>query len=301
METLQPDFADKIDSWMGDMRKAGYNPRIVQAGRSPEYQQKLYDDYRSGRSSNVAAAPQASFHSYGRAFDWVNVGPDGTLQWNNDAAYKAGQQMAQAHGLRGLGDKDNDHLEDASFGSYRDLPASEYGRVKARGRLAQAEPVPSPAVPQGAREVQTEGGTAGIVNSTRNKDGSISTFATNFGHDTQGNPDTYDFATLGPSARFGYWGDDLFNTNLAGVAIPRETFAAHFGDPRSENNERLIADRKLAVAVRAPNGQEATLPIVDLGPGAQAKSRAGLDITGAGMRQLGLTDNANVTYRLVRL
>jgi hypothetical protein len=184
---------------------------------------------------------------------------------------------------------------------FGDLGHFEWGGVPGGTQVAQAQPVPSPAVPQGAREVEPQGGTGALVNSTRNKDGSISTFATNFGHDTEGKPDTYDFAMLGPSARYGAWGDDLFNPQLAGVAIPRETFIAHFGDPNSKENEQLIANRKLAAVVRAPNGQETTLPIVDLGPGAKAKSQAGLDITGAGMRQLGLTDNANVTYRLVRI
>jgi hypothetical protein len=130
--TLQPDFADKMLAWEDGMRQAGYNPQIVQAGRNPAYQAKLHADYVAGRGPR-ATTPEASFHSYGRAFDWVNVGQDGTLEWNNDAAYKYGQQLAAKYGLRGLGEADNDHLEDASFASYRDLPKNEYGRVATRG------------------------------------------------------------------------------------------------------------------------------------------------------------------------
>jgi 5'-3' exonuclease len=40
------------------MKAHGYDIRVIQDTRSPEYQQKLYEDYKSGRSKNVAAPPQ---------------------------------------------------------------------------------------------------------------------------------------------------------------------------------------------------------------------------------------------------
>jgi hypothetical protein len=131
LETLQPDFASKVQAWEQGMREAGYNPQITQAGRSPAYQEELYQKHLAG--GPLAAKPQNSFHSYGRAFDWANVGPDGKLQENNDAAYKFGQQLASKYGLRGLGDADNDHLEDAAYTTGH-LPQAEYGRIRGGGQ-----------------------------------------------------------------------------------------------------------------------------------------------------------------------
>jgi len=130
-------------------------------------------------------------------------------------------------------------------------------------------------------------------------DGIVTGNVTNFGHDVNGNPDRSDFAALGPSARYGAWGDDLFNPNLAAASIPPQTFRALIGEPNDPRIEQMIRQNRLAVQVTAPNGRSGTFPIKDLGPG--RKASGSLDLTGAAWRQLGVNNNFNGIYRIVAL
>jgi LAS superfamily LD-carboxypeptidase LdcB len=129
LDSLQPDFADRARQWIQGMRDAGYNPVLHFGYRSPQEQQDLYQKYLAG--GNKAVAPPMSYHTYGRAFDWVNQGAKG-LEWNNDKAYEFGQKLAQNYGLRGIGPSDNDHIQDANYKSWKDLPKDEYGNIKPR-------------------------------------------------------------------------------------------------------------------------------------------------------------------------
>jgi len=66
-------------------------------------------------------------------FDWVNIvnpdtGEDG-LNWDDDNAYTQGVQIGAAFELVGIGSSDNDHLQDAKFARYADLPQSELGKL----------------------------------------------------------------------------------------------------------------------------------------------------------------------------
>lgn len=126
LDGLQPDFRSRTEQWIQGMRDAGYNPSLYFGYRSPEEQQSLYEKYLAG--GNKAVAPPMSYHTYGRAFDWVNQGEKGDLQWNNDKAYEFGQNLATKYGLRGIGSGDNDHIQDGNYKSWRDLPKTEYGR-----------------------------------------------------------------------------------------------------------------------------------------------------------------------------
>jgi hypothetical protein len=56
LATLQPDFAERAQAWIADMRAKGYDPQIVQGGRTRAYQQQLYDAYKAG-GPNKAGAP----------------------------------------------------------------------------------------------------------------------------------------------------------------------------------------------------------------------------------------------------
>jgi LAS superfamily LD-carboxypeptidase LdcB len=127
LASMQPDFRDRASGWLQAMREAGYNPVIHFGYRTPEEQQTLYQKYLAG--GNKAVAPPMSYHTYGRAFDWVNQGEDGSLQWNNDKAYEFGQSLAKKFALTGISG-DNDHIQDANYKSWRDLPRSEYGNVQ---------------------------------------------------------------------------------------------------------------------------------------------------------------------------
>jgi hypothetical protein len=141
LDSLQPDFADRAKQWVDDMRQAGYNPVLHFGTRSPEEQQVLYQKYLAG--GNKAVAPPMSYHTYGRAFDWVNKGDNGELQWNNDKAYQFGQALAKKYALTGIGAGDNDHIQDANFKSWKDLPRSEYGNI-AKRQAPPAQPSQSP-------------------------------------------------------------------------------------------------------------------------------------------------------------
>jgi len=141
LDSLQPDFADRAKQWIDGMRQAGYNPVLHFGTRSPEEQQVLYQRYLAG--GNKAVAPPMSYHTYGRAFDWVNKGDKGELQWNNDKAYQFGQELAKKYALTGIGAGDNDHIQDANYKSWKDLPRSEYGNIVKR-QAPPAQPSQSP-------------------------------------------------------------------------------------------------------------------------------------------------------------
>jgi D-alanyl-D-alanine carboxypeptidase len=141
LDSLQPDFADRAKQWIDGMRQAGYNPVLHFGTRSPAEQQVLYQKYLAG--GNKAVAPPMSYHTYGRAFDWVNKDAKGNLEWNNDKAYQFGQELAKKYALTGIGVGDNDHIQDANFKSWKDLPRSEYGNI-AKRQAPPAQPSQSP-------------------------------------------------------------------------------------------------------------------------------------------------------------
>jgi hypothetical protein len=131
--SLQTDFADRVRWWLQVCRDKRLNPYIYSASRDPQRQQKLHDDFLAHQGGK-AVAPQLSYHCYGRAFDWVNIrdpnaGDDG-LEWNNDAVYRQGTSIAESDSnldLTGIGEGDNDHIQDASFPSFRNLRLAEFG------------------------------------------------------------------------------------------------------------------------------------------------------------------------------
>jgi len=129
--SLQPDFAERVRNWLAECRRKGLNPLIHYGARNLQEQRELHEKYLAHRGPR-AVAPERSYHCYGRAFDWVNIvnpdaGEDG-LNWDDDNAYAQGVQIGAAFEIVGIGSSDNDHLQDAKFARYADLPQSELGK-----------------------------------------------------------------------------------------------------------------------------------------------------------------------------
>lgn len=127
--TLQTDFADRVRRWLAEARKQGLNPYIHFGSRSVTEQEKLHEKFLAGVGPK-AAAPKHSYHCYGRAFDWVKIiNPDGGdkgLAFDDDKAYAKGTMIAAQFDICGISN-DNDHLQDANFSTFEDLPLAEFG------------------------------------------------------------------------------------------------------------------------------------------------------------------------------
>ena len=124
LATVQPDFGARVKAWRQEMISKGYDPVITEGGRTKEYQQHLYDTYKSGGS--LAAPPGFSYHEWGRAVDWANREKDGSLNYLNHKAYTEGRELAKKYELFGGVKGDEDHLQDARYKTYKDLPKDEY-------------------------------------------------------------------------------------------------------------------------------------------------------------------------------
>jgi len=105
------------------------------AGGSPQAGIKPIHPFRRAKRRNTAkaVAPEHSYHCYGRAVDWVNIidldGGDKALGWDDNKAYAKSETIANQFEIRGIGSSDNDHLQDAKFARYADLPQSELGKL----------------------------------------------------------------------------------------------------------------------------------------------------------------------------
>jgi hypothetical protein len=130
--TLQPDFAERVRNWLAEARNQGLNPLIHFGARSVEKQRELHDAFINHHGP-LAVAPERSYHCFGRAFDWVNItDPDGGEKGlafdHGDEFFKKGTKIAEQFEIRGIGDIDNDHLQDTRFPTFADLPKTEFGK-----------------------------------------------------------------------------------------------------------------------------------------------------------------------------
>jgi hypothetical protein len=129
--TLQTDFADRVNQWLEEARNQGLNPLIHFGARSVAKQRELHEAFVNHHGPR-AVAPEHSYHCYGRAFDWVNItdpdGGDKGLAWDDGRAYAKGTKIAEQFDIRGIGESDNDHLQDAHFPTFADLSTTEFGR-----------------------------------------------------------------------------------------------------------------------------------------------------------------------------
>jgi hypothetical protein len=128
IESLRPEFGGRVQQWLDKCRSEGLNPLIHMGARSVAVQQELHEKFVNGQGPR-AVEPRKSYHCYGRAVDWVNIvgtqGKDSDLDWDSDATYQKGIQLAQAFNLHSIGAIDLDHLQDGNFATWHDLPPSE--------------------------------------------------------------------------------------------------------------------------------------------------------------------------------
>lgn len=72
---LNPYWLAWVEWVLREADKAGLQPIVVSGYRSNEEQQRLYDNYRVGKSKLPAAAPGRSAHNHGLAVDvWSGNG-----------------------------------------------------------------------------------------------------------------------------------------------------------------------------------------------------------------------------------
>jgi hypothetical protein len=120
-----------VRQWLAEARKQGLNPLIHFGARSVAKQRELHEAFVNHHGPR-AVAPERSYHCYGRAFDWVNItDPDGGekgLAFDDDKAYAKGTKIAEQFDIRGIGESDNDHLQDTHFPTFADLSNIEFGR-----------------------------------------------------------------------------------------------------------------------------------------------------------------------------
>lgn len=128
--SLQPDFAARVGEWLAECRNQGLNPYIHFGSRSIEEQRELRRKFLA-HEGKKAVDPDHSYHCFGRAFDWVDItdphGGDSGLAWDDDDAYIQGVEIGGQFEIVGIGSDDNDHLQDADFDTFADLPKSEFG------------------------------------------------------------------------------------------------------------------------------------------------------------------------------
>lgn len=312
LDSLQPDFADRARQWIQGMRDAGYDPVLHMGYRSPQEQQALYERHLAGGPQ--AVAPQLSYHTYGRAFDWVNKGPKGELQWDNDSAYEFGQHLATNYGLTGIGPNDNDHIQDANFKSWKDLPREEYGNIRPRqttpvAQQTEQQPLTVPPIiyPWQAmnpasvtvgdvmqQQQQRETGNIVYASPSSSATNATTTIGTEFGE--VDNPARGGYTE--PNWNVGKWGDKLDGTDTTGVALPANVLA-QYGDLTDKNFANQF-NSKFDVQVTNPqSGQSTTASLKDVGPG--STTGAGLDMLMGTRSALGLNENFKgpVQYAIV--
>ena len=72
LSSLDPEFRPWAEALVGVAREYRLRPLITSTRRSLREQQRLYDEWLSGRARYPAAPPGRSLHNYGLAFDMVS-------------------------------------------------------------------------------------------------------------------------------------------------------------------------------------------------------------------------------------
>lgn len=128
--TLEPHFQKRVRQWLGEVIQTGIQPLIYCGFRSFEEQAALYARGRTANGRIVTKAkPGESYHNYGLAFDWVPVKPAVkdpkmfTADWDDQTAYKVGEQAGHSFGLAAIG-WETGHLQDARYKGWRDIPGA---------------------------------------------------------------------------------------------------------------------------------------------------------------------------------
>lgn len=133
--TLHKDFRAHALAWYEARLCAGAHVLVYEGIRSHDRQDQLYAIGRTapGRVVTNARGGQ-SWHNYGMAIDWVPLKPaekaDNMFEadWNNEAAYKAGNEAAIDHSMRSLS-WEAPHLEFTFYKTWHELE-KKFGHPK---------------------------------------------------------------------------------------------------------------------------------------------------------------------------
>lgn len=121
--TLRPSFAAKVRKWKTKVEEVtGFEVYIYFGYRSPALQDILHQQYLAGGPRAVSA--RQSYHPAGLACDYYPIEHGQPV---DDAKfYGTAAALGPQFGIRGIGDIDNDHMQDAEYPTYEDIPDSFY-------------------------------------------------------------------------------------------------------------------------------------------------------------------------------
>ena len=136
---FNPVFGTRLDSLKAELDKEGIGYSIASGYRSPEYQNRMYQNhqaklagqplpYPNDEAPDVVAKPWSSFHNFGLAADF---------SLKNDADYPRLQAIAPQFGLTGIGMSDKGHIQ--LSGSLAD----DIAQYKLAGWRPESSPAPT--------------------------------------------------------------------------------------------------------------------------------------------------------------
>lgn len=141
ISALKPKVTQLAQRFLDKCKESGYPTQIICTYRSPEEQNALYAQGRTGDGKIVTMAKGGqSLHQYGVAFDFLPINKDGTANWNGD--YNARGVIGESIGLEWGGNwsgfKDISHmqylggytLKDFQMGIVDEAKFSEEGVIK---------------------------------------------------------------------------------------------------------------------------------------------------------------------------
>lgn len=126
IDSLDPNFKQRVERWIYDVKALGITPYIYCGYRSEEEQNDLYAIGRTKNGTIVTNAKGGqSFHNYHLAFDWVRD-LNGELMWDDDDSYAKGAEIGKKYNFRAIS-WEQGHLEDGTYSSWRDLYSKWHG------------------------------------------------------------------------------------------------------------------------------------------------------------------------------
>lgn len=123
IESLHPEFAEKVMLWLVKCETVGHHIYIYCGYRSPEEQQKIYNEQKKMGKWLTSAKWGQSFHNYGQAIDYafiIKAHRKVEVCWTG-SLYKITNKIAVECGMRQI-TKEQCHLENATYKSWRNLP-----------------------------------------------------------------------------------------------------------------------------------------------------------------------------------
>lgn len=138
---LHPSVRDRFSAFEADARSANLDLKIFSALRSISSQQKLYNNYKSGKSKIPAARPGWSLHNYGFAIDTYVLNIKTGTWAKYKELYKELSTIANKNGLYWLGSTLNSEMHHFEFNNGV-VPAKNFvvklRALKAEGKVDQS-------------------------------------------------------------------------------------------------------------------------------------------------------------------